>query len=233
MDNKNPYESLYDEDYFKRLHQLNLTGNNVYREQQRLETIEVLCSPSSDDLVLELGCGTGLYTRLLAPRVRKIVGVDFSSIAIEQAIAQGKESNLEFIVGDIQNLAMFPDQTFDKILAIDLVEHLSNPQLENSLGEIARLLKKDGLFIFFTPCRSHWIERLKGQNFVLKQFEEHVGVRTEVEYRRIIRHVGLDVKTVLHYETCIPGLRVFERVFKKAPIIGNLFVSRLGIAVSK
>lgn len=232
MSANNPYQRLYGRAYFESLHELNSIGNNAYREAQRLETIEALCNPDITDEVLELGCGTGLYTRLLSPHVYRVVGVDFSAIAIEKAIAQGQGDNIQFVIGDVQNLNMFPDSAFDKILAIDVLEHLSDSQLRASLREIVRLLKRDGVFVFFTPCRSHWIEWLKSRDILVKQMREHVGVRSEADYRQIIQDHGLEVTSVLRYETCIPILRMAERILKRIPMIGNLFVSRLGIAVS-
>jgi ubiquinone/menaquinone biosynthesis C-methylase UbiE len=141
--------------------------------------------------------------------------------------------NIEYILADIQNLEIFPAESFDKILAIDVLEHLSNPQLEAVLVEVRRILKKDGVLAFFTPCRSHWIECLKDKNIVLKQFEEHIGVRTEKEYRQVVAGLDLKVKSVLRYETCLPILRSFDRILKTIPVAGNLFVSRIAMAVSK
>jgi SAM-dependent methyltransferase len=229
----NSYQHLYDEAYFEHLHRHTSVGNNIYRELQRLETIELLCKPGITDDVLELGCGTGFYTRLLAPSVHRAVGVDFSPIAIEKAISQGLGNNTEFVIADMQNLRMFPDNAFDKLLAIDVLEHLSDSQLQASLCEIARLLRQDGVFVFFTPCRSHWIERLKSKNIILKQLKGHIGVRTEAEYRQIVQSVGLEVRAVLRYETCIPVLRLLERVLKRIPVLGSLFTSRLGVMISK
>jgi SAM-dependent methyltransferase len=232
MTANNPYQRLYGRAYFDGLHQLNRIGNNAYREAQRLETIEALFDPSISDEVLELGCGTGFYTRLLSSRVYRIVGVDFSATAVEKAIVQEQAENIQYVIGDIQNLSMLPDSAFDKILAIDVLEHLSHFQLQASLREIVRLLKKDGLFVFFTPCGSHWIEWLKSRDIIVKQIREHIGVRSEAEYCQIIQDYGLEVKSILRYETCIPILRMAERKLKRMPVIGDLFVSRLGIAVA-
>ncbi|UCD86476.1 MAG: class I SAM-dependent methyltransferase [Desulfobacterales bacterium] len=232
MSANNRYHQLYNTAYYERLHRLNSIGNNAYREAQRLETIEVLCKPDVSDEVLELGCGTGFYTRLLAPRVHRIVGVDFSATAIEKAIAHGQADNVQFFIGDIQNLSMFPESSFDKILAIDILEHLSDFQLRAALREVVCLLREGGAFVFFTPCRTHWIESLKSKNIIIKQIREHIGVRSEAVYRQIMQEHGLEVKSVLRYETCIPILRTAERKLKRIPLIGNLFVSRLGMAVS-
>ncbi|HOX94578.1 MAG TPA: class I SAM-dependent methyltransferase [Syntrophales bacterium] len=223
---------LYDSAYYEKLNRPGLFGNNAFRERQRLQTIERLCMPGPADDVLELGCGSGHYTRWLAGRVRKVAGVDFSPAAIEKARSMGAPDNVQYAVADICSLTLFDDHSFDKIIAIDVLEHLSDDHLAGALSEAARLLRTHGTFVFFTPCRSHWIERLKHGNRLLRQTTGHVGVRTEEEYRRLVERHGLQTTDVIRYETCIPLLRVIEGKIKDLPSAGDFFVSRLGIAVS-
>jgi SAM-dependent methyltransferase len=222
----------YDITYYEKLNRLGLIGNNAYRERQRLQTIERLCRPGPADDVLELGCGSGHYTRWLARRVRRIIGVDFSGAAIDKARLLGMEDNMQYAVKDICSLSLFGNDSFDKIIAIDVLEHLSDDQLPGALSEVNRLLRAPGVFVFFTPSRSHWIEQLKHKNIILKQTAGHIGVRTEEEYRSIVEHQGLKIKEVIRYETCIPLWRVIEGNMKDIPSVGEFFVSRLGVAVT-
>lgn len=223
----------YDEKYFEGLNKHGFWGNNRYREAQRMRTLRVLCQPQKDDDVLELGCGTGRYTKYLAHLVRRIVGVDFSEAAIIKARSGRNAENIQYVLADIQHLDQFPRETFRKIVAIDVLEHLPDDQLAGVLNEANRLLTRQGLFMLFTPCRTHWIERLKGRNILLKQTTGHVGVRSEQEIRNYMGRSGLQVKEVIRFETCIPVLRMLERHLKKLPVIGTLFVSRLGMSASK
>lgn len=223
----------YDEIYFRRLNRLNRIGNNAYRESQRLAVIEHLCRPMREDRILELGCGTGVYTRLLADRAREIVGVDFSETAILRARSEKSAKNIQYVLADIQNLSPFPRDTFQKVVAVDVLEHLTDGQLVNVLLEVNRVLSRQGLFILFTPCRTHWIERLKNRHFLLKQTPGHIGVRTELEIRDSMQRSGLELKEVIRYETCIPVLRLLEKRLARLSGIGNLFVSRLGMSASK
>ncbi len=225
---KQPYDSTY----YEKLNRFNLIGNNAYRERQRLQTIERLCLPGPADDFLELGCGSGHYTRWLADGVRKIVGVDFSEAAIEKARSLGMRDNMQYAVADICSLNLFRDHSFDKIIAIDVMEHLSDEQLAGALSEVDRLLRAYGVFVLFTPSRTHWIERLKHRNILLRQTVGHIGVRTEEEYRRIVERQGLKIKEVIRYETCIPLLRMIEGKIKDISLAGKFFVSRLGIAVT-
>jgi cyclopropane fatty-acyl-phospholipid synthase-like methyltransferase len=165
--------------------------------------------------------------------VRRIVGVDFSETAILKARSGTNAENIQYVLADIQHLDPFPRESFQKIVAIDVVEHLTDRQLATVLSEVERLLTRQGLFILFTPCRTHWIERLKDRNFPVKQTAGHIGVRSERELGKVMERSGLQVKTVLRFETCIPVLRLLERRLKKLPVMGNLFVSRLGMSASK
>ena len=226
---KQPYDSTY----YEKLNRFNLIGNNAFRERQRLQTIDRLCRPGPADDFLELGCGSGHYTRWLADRVRKIVGVDFSEAAIEKARSLGMRDNMQYAVADIGSLNLFRDHSFDKIIAIDVMEHLSDEQQVGALSEVARLLRAHGVFVFFTPSRTHSIERLKHRNIILRQTVGHIGVRTEEEYRSIDEHQELKIKEVIRYETCIPLWRMIERKMKDMSSIGDFFVSRLGIAVTR
>ncbi len=225
---KHPYDGAY----YEKLNRLNLIGNNAYRERQRLETIERLGRPGPADDVLELGCGSGHYTRWLADRVRKITGVDFSEAAIEKARSLGMKDNMQYAVADICSLSLFRDHSFDRILAIDVLEHLPDDHLAGALSEVERLLRAHGVFVFFTPCRSHWLERLKHRNIIFRQTTGHIGVRTEGEYRSIVERQGLKIKEVIRYETCIPLWRIIEGKMKDMSSTGGFFVSRLGMSVS-
>jgi len=225
-------KEFYDSTYYEKLNRPSLIGNNAFRERQRLQTIERLCRPGPADDVLELGCGSGHYTRWLARRVRKMVGVDFSEAAIEKARSLGMEDNMQYAVADICSLSLFGNHSFDKIIAIDVLEHLSDEHLAGALSEVERLLKAHGVFIFFTPSRSHWIERLKHKNLILRQTTGHIGVRTEKAYWSMVEHQGLKIKEVIRYETCIPLWRVIEGKMKDMSSTGDFFVSRLGIAVT-
>lgn len=224
-------KQLYDRTYYGKLNRLNVIGNNAYRERQRLHAIERLCRPEPVDDVLELGCGTGHYTRWLAARVRTVTGVDFSDAAVEKARSLAMPDNMQYAVADIRSLGLFPDHRFDKIVAIDVLEHLSDTDLADTFTEVRRLLKTHGVFVFFTPCRTHWLERIKSRNILLRQTAGHIGVRTEMEYYHIFHQLGFIVKDIIRYETCIPLWRMIERKMKDWSSTGGFFVSRLGAAV--
>ena len=97
--------------------------------------------------VLEIGCGGGAFSRLLAGKFPsiKLTAVDISEVAIDAA--KKSAGGIRFEVGDAEHLA-FPDQSFDFIFSCETLEHLPHPV--NMTREIHRLLKPGKKFILTT-----------------------------------------------------------------------------------
>jgi ubiquinone/menaquinone biosynthesis C-methylase UbiE len=105
--------------------------------------------------VLSLGCGLGDTELLLAPSVGRIVGVDFSPAAIRQArqdAARAGLANAEFLEGDLETLPL-ADASFDGVLAIFFLHHLSDEQLRQAAERIRRWLVPGGVFYSLDPSR--------------------------------------------------------------------------------
>ena len=96
--------------------------------------------------VLDVGCGTGDFLRLLAPIVSpgKAVGVDLSETMIAEARQRSVENvdNLSFRVGSVLELP-FLAASFDRVLATQLLLHVPDPW--KALVEIRRVLAPSGL----------------------------------------------------------------------------------------
>jgi SAM-dependent methyltransferase len=97
---------------------------------------------------LELGAGLGGHLPFEA-----LDQQDYTCIELRPAMADHIRSHypqVKVITGDIQQRLPFDDQSFDRILAIHVLEHL--PNLPATIAEVARLLKPDGLFSIVIPC---------------------------------------------------------------------------------
>jgi ubiquinone/menaquinone biosynthesis C-methylase UbiE len=95
--------------------------------------------------VLDVGCGTGDFLRLLAPIVSPgtAVGVDLSETMIAEARQRSAENvdNLSFRVGSVLELP-FPPGSFDRVVATQLLLHVLDPV--KALVEIKRILGPSG-----------------------------------------------------------------------------------------
>lgn len=131
--------------------------------EQAIELLNV----ESDSRVLDLGCGSGWATRILADRAKngRVVGLDISDEMIALALVESAQySNIKFLVGSAEHLD-FDDGEFTHIFSMESLYYYDN--LPAALVEVRRVLAPFGFFVavvdlFQENAPSHqWIEQLK------------------------------------------------------------------------
>jgi SAM-dependent methyltransferase len=100
--------------------------------------------PSRCKNILEIGCGTGEFSRLLGKRADRVVAIDLSLNMIKVARMQSRQhTNIDFQVADILKWE-FPTEQFDAIASIATVHHLP---VENLLPNLEAALKPGGKLV--------------------------------------------------------------------------------------
>ena len=102
--------------------------------------------------VLSVGCGIGDTEILMAGRVGRLVGIDFSPAGIRQARADAKEaglSNVEFIEGTLEEETV--GRGFDVVFAVFFLHHLPEDRLAQVPRRIMQLLRPGGRFYSLEP----------------------------------------------------------------------------------
>jgi ubiquinone/menaquinone biosynthesis C-methylase UbiE len=94
--------------------------------------------------VVEVGCGTGKNTALLATIAKQVQAVDFSAEMIQQARQKAAFANVTFILADLAKAWPVSDKSIDLISCNLVLEHLSN--LGFVFAEAARVLVVGGQF---------------------------------------------------------------------------------------
>jgi len=104
----------------------------------------------SGKLVLDLACGEGYNTRILAKKGAKVTGVDFSEKMIELAkLEEAKEKlGVLYEVSDVADLK-FPQEHFDIVACFMSLQDVEN--YEKAISEVGRVLKYEGRFVFSIP----------------------------------------------------------------------------------
>ncbi len=116
------------------------------RAQRRADFFIQLGKLDDQSRVLEIGCGTGLFTRKVYQATKaQITAIDIS----EDLLAQAREKlpEVEFNLDDAM-ASSFTDSTFDCVYGSSILHHLN---FKKSLNEIFRILKPSGSMIFAEP----------------------------------------------------------------------------------
>ncbi|MBX7108351.1 MAG: class I SAM-dependent methyltransferase [Chitinophagales bacterium] len=104
-----------------------------------------------DYMILDLGCGVGYGTFLLAKKVKKILGIDISREAVSYANLKYSSANCEFRSYDGVHIDC-KDESFDAIVSFQVIEHVENDY--QFISEVHRILKPGGAFYLTTPNKS-------------------------------------------------------------------------------
>ncbi len=99
--------------------------------------------------ILDLGCGPGLYTEMLASLGHKVTGVDFSKRSIEYAKEEARKKNLEIDYINQNYLELNFEKRFDLVIQIFTDFGVLSPDDRNKfLSNVKKALKPGGVFIF-------------------------------------------------------------------------------------
>ena len=121
--------------------------------------------------VLDIACGEGYGTHLLANYAYEIVGVDISEEAVEHARNTYRTVNSKFLVGSVNKIPITENHIFDVIISYETIEHVNATDQILFLLEVKRLLRKDGLFIVSTPDKYYYSDLADYKNeFHIKEF---------------------------------------------------------------
>ena len=137
---------------------------------QKMALQEVL-ELKGDEIILDFGCGSGRISYWIAPKVKKVVGLEITREMIDLAEKNRVAENVEFIVYDGVRFPMVP-YPFDLILSVGVLQTMKEELLKRTLSGLAQYLKKDGRFYLIEQASDNpKIERPEVEQY-LKAFKE-------------------------------------------------------------
>lgn len=133
----------YTEEYYQR-------RENSPTFQAEIKAIIDFLQPTPNDIVVELGCGSGvLLSRLSQFSCRETIGMDWLSASVKLA-ANRTWKTYKVVAGDAENLP-FQANSIDKMAAQHLIEHFKDTT--DVLLEWRRVLRTGGKLVLVTPNR--------------------------------------------------------------------------------
>ena len=137
---KNTYDK-FGKVYHKKRHNPKENFYNEYLEMPAISSL--LKNIVKKKKVLDLGCGSGIFSKKLRSWGAKVTGIDLSKTLIN--IAQKENPEINFFVGNAEK-TKFKNKEFDIVVSGLMLHYLKN--LKKSFLEVSRILKNDGLFVF-------------------------------------------------------------------------------------
>ncbi|MCO6437096.1 MAG: methyltransferase domain-containing protein [Phycisphaerae bacterium] len=182
--------------------------------------------------VLELGCGTGVYTRWLTDRGCTVTAMDISPAMIEQARKRSPDAT--YVVGDCERpLEHLPEEdrrdAFDIILGINTFSYY--PNKESALKGYYNLLKPGGRIVFIDmngTCPLYRIMKWTGKN-EMPQWYPHIRQSNDRRLRELAGAAGLRIAGLTHFvfipnalgSLAVTLLRPIDALLSRLPLIRN------------
>jgi ubiquinone/menaquinone biosynthesis C-methylase UbiE len=177
--------------------------------------------PRNCQHALEIGCGIGTFSRLLATRSNRVTAIDLSPKMIEIAKNLSKShTNIGFQVADVLETE-FPDEHFDAIVSIATFHHLP---LDQVLPKLKKTLKTGGRLLILDLSRIESIQDFFiaaaafPLSLILKVFHNGFAGPGKEERRAWARHDETD-----RFLSFSEAERIYSSHFEKAIIRRNLF----------
>jgi SAM-dependent methyltransferase len=175
--------------------------------------------------VLDVGCGIGRWSRLLAARGAQVVGVDLSPTMIAQAshraAAEGVADRCRFVVADLAQLNL--GERFDLVLGVTVLQHILDPRaFRAALSAMTQHLAPGGRMVLLEAAPTAAISRCDSTVFMARHRDTYLDV---------IRSCGLKVCTLTGVDPA-PFRRQILPYLRELPRMAALSLLLLATALS-
>ena len=167
------------------------TGKDYYRDGLNNPATFKLIGNLKSLVVLDLACGEGYNTRILARKGAKVTGVDFSEKLIRFAKQREDVERLGicYKVMDAAELVKFANNHFDLVTCFMSLQDIKN--FKKAISEVARVLKEGGRFIFSIPHPCFEKIRLNKHKGKISATERYFGTMKDTvnwNMKRLTKH---------------------------------------------
>jgi ubiquinone/menaquinone biosynthesis C-methylase UbiE len=174
---------------------------NIYNDVmiEHLHRYGIVLDLCSGKVILDIACGEGYGTNLIASKAKAAIGVDIDIPTIEAAKKKYKKDNLNYYQGSANQIPC-DDNFFDVVVSFETIEH--HTMHEEMMAEIKRVLKPDGFLLISTPDKLVYSDKKKIKN------KYHVKELYKEEFRSLLSSYFTSVK--LFKQQCFFGSLIYS-----------------------
>jgi 2-polyprenyl-3-methyl-5-hydroxy-6-metoxy-1,4-benzoquinol methylase len=159
-----------------------------YYLKEKAEFIEAAKFITTNETVLEVGCGEGLFTDYI--KCKSYTGLEFS----EDAIKKAKQKGLNVINESLEQHAATHAQAYDVMCYFQVLEHVPDPG--GFIADSLRCLKPGGKLLVAVPSEDSFIKNVV--NFYLNMPPHHASRWTDRALKRVAELFNLEVVELFH-----------------------------------
>ncbi len=196
------------EDNQKKMEENNISRGSVWQGDLMSDLIFKLSKRNISDKVLDVGAGTGALINTINNNGFSAIGIDLCPK--EDLIQQGVITNLPF-----------EDSEFKTVFCTEVLEHLTDDQIEKGLSEVNRVLRSGGNFIITTPFK----EDLTNGNYNCPDCNKvfhpfgHIQSFTEERIKNLFENKGFRIISQqilpLHLMAKLPYSTIYYKLLRK------------------
>ncbi len=189
--------------------------NNSEIFMQHIQRYIVAKDLCKNKKVLDIACGEGYGSDMLAEVASSVCGVDISEEAVLHAKNKYKRDNLSFLTGSVADIP-FDNESFDIIISFETIEHVSEDLQIQFLNEIKRVLKKDGFLIISSPDKLYYSDMAGFKNIY------HVKELYEEEFSAILKKYFKNIN--MYYQGMLATSYIIDDKLKQISNINEFTV---------
>lgn len=140
--------------------ELNWTGERLVENDhlgkgiaEHLHRYAISLKLAKNKRVLDIACGEGYGSNLIADYADHVTGIDISVEVVKHANEKYKNENLEYLVGSVLDIPL-ENSSIDLVVSFETIEHLN--EHNEMIVEIKRVLKADGILIISSPEKENY-----------------------------------------------------------------------------
>ena len=207
-----------------------LRGNPSYvwrsGQERRLQMIRDAAGARAQGVILENGCGVGMYVEKLSPDAAQVFGLEYDS-----EYARAAQIRVPLLVRAAGEHLPIPDDQFDLILSHEVIEHVQDDR--QAIEEMVRTLKPGGRIVLFCPNRWYLFEthsiywrgvyrfgNILLVNYLPRRWRDRLAPHVNVYTARDLSRLFAELPVRLVRKTVIYG--AYDNIIARFPQAGKL-----------
>ena len=156
-----------------------------------------LLKPAPSELILDAGCGTGIFTSDILAAGSRVIGLDLSLPMLRYGKKKAGQAPCEVVVGDVLTLP-FPGEVFDKVVSITALEFVAEARA--AIDDLFRVTRRGGCVVVATlNSLSPWAVRRKEEARKGHRLFQKAFFRSPDEMLSLAPVHGV-AKTAIHFQ---------------------------------